>query len=187
MKKLLGKLYILVALTCAVAIHIHMIIAVTEKNEKIALPKSLAELTSVENDLFSTIADSALILFNQINDNRSDGVERKKALKSIDGAFKKLSPESQQQLQAPIALLKQESASFASHRKPLEKYNSAPAANALKDLTASIQKLTESKSEAVVTQAQNDLLSAISKAEAIKKEATSIINKTRTQLSQGTI
>src|SRR5205085_1837763 len=162
---------------------------VYSKNEKPGknVSQETIEKIKAEDKNLATLLDNALFLVNQIKDNDHDEENRKKAIKNIDDTIKKLSSDIKNKINNDITVIKEESASFATHRKPLQKYNSNPAQQALERMTSEIKKIAEDRSENVVVQAQQVLVKTISKTEIIEKEATIAINKAQGQLKAGLI
>jgi hypothetical protein len=162
---------------------------VYSKNEKPGknVSQETIEKIKAEDKNLATLLDNALFLVNQIKDNDHNEENRKKAIKNIDDTIKKLSSDIKNKINNDITVIKEESASFAAHRKPLQKYNSNPAQQALERMTSEIKKIAEDRSENVVVQAQQVLVKTISKTEIIEKEATIIINKAQEQLKAGLI
>ncbi len=187
MKKIISNIYLVIAFIAAMGIQIHVMIIAAGKNDKITLPQSLVEAANTENELLSTIIENAAVLVSQMTNNKHHENDRKMALKTIDVSLKKLSTTTKQHIESYINTIKEASTSFITVKKPLKKYNSAAAQIALNELINTTQRLSENRTEDIITEVQQKLIGSINNTETIKKEANIKINKARELLSQGVI
>jgi len=164
----------------------------TKNEPEVAPSTATVEQSQKENDILTTISENARILVQQMQKNTRNVPEHKKALAALDKAlnnktFKELPEDIQSPIKNDTSIIKEESKAFFAMRKPLKKYNTKRAENALADLASIIKKQTEATTETVVAQAQNQVSTAIATTQDVTQEGQLIIEQTRQQLAAGLI